>query len=82
MNNTILLYDQELTKDEQMLDPFADTGAILRFVSENNIPVAHFWTTPPTVILGLQDQRLHNLSGGLTRLSEKNIFTTSEIPAG
>lgn len=72
MNNTILLYNQEITKDEDMLNPFADTGAILKFTSENSIPVAHFWTTPPTVILGLQDQRLHNLKGGMLRLSEKN----------
>ncbi|WP_125761950.1 lipoate--protein ligase family protein [Companilactobacillus hulinensis] len=74
MNNTILLYNQEITRDEDMLNPFADTGAILKFVSENSIPVAHFWTTPPTVILGLQDQRLKNISGGMKRLAEKRYI--------
>ncbi len=55
-----------------MLVPFSDTGAILKFVSENHQPVLHFWTTPPTVILGMQDKRLHNLSAGLEMLAEKN----------
>ncbi|MFD1417388.1 lipoate--protein ligase family protein [Companilactobacillus keshanensis] len=74
MNNTILLYDQQIQKDEEMLNPFADTGAILRFVSESKMPVAHFWTTPPTVILGLQDQRLSNLQGGLKSLADKDYI--------
>ncbi|MCH4010119.1 lipoate--protein ligase family protein [Companilactobacillus sp.] len=74
MNKQILLYDQNLSKAEQMLEPFADTGAILQFVSEEKTPVAHFWTTTPTVILGLQDQRLKNLSGGLKMLEEKEYI--------
>ncbi|WP_125567147.1 lipoate--protein ligase family protein [Companilactobacillus insicii] len=74
LDNTILLYNQTITKDEDMLVPFADTGAILKFVSENSIPVAHFWTTPPTVILGLQDQRLKNIAGGMKRLEEKRYI--------
>ncbi|WP_334329172.1 lipoate--protein ligase family protein [Companilactobacillus sp. HBUAS59699] len=74
LDNTILLYNQKITKDEDMLVPFADTGAILKFVSENSIPVAHFWTTPPTVILGLQDQRLKNIEGGMKRLEEKRYI--------
>lgn len=57
-----------------MLDPFADTGAILHFVSEEKIAVAHFWTTPKTVILGLQDQRLKNLAGGLDLLDDKKYI--------
>jgi octanoyl-[GcvH]:protein N-octanoyltransferase len=57
-----------------MLNPFADTGAILQFVSEEKLAVAHFWVTPPTVILGLQDQRLHNLQGGLQSLEDKHYI--------
>lgn len=57
-----------------MLVPFSDTGAILKFVSENHQPVIHFWTTPPTVILGMQDKRLHNLSAGLQMLSDKDYL--------
>lgn len=72
MNKQILLYDQNIDTAQNMLNPFADTGAILRFVSEEQIPVAHFWTTMPTVILGLQDQRLNNLHGGMQFLDDKN----------
>jgi len=57
-----------------MLVPFSDTGAILKFVSENRQPVIHFWVTPPTVILGMQDKRLKNLQSGLQMLSDKNYL--------
>jgi len=57
-----------------MLVPFSDTGAILKFVSENHQPVIHFWVTPPTVILGMQDKRLNNLQSGLDMLSEKDYL--------
>lgn len=57
-----------------MLVPFSDTGAILKFVSENNQPVLHFWVTPPTVILGMQDKRLGNVYAGLDMLSEKDYL--------
>lgn len=57
-----------------MLVPFSDTGAILKFVSENGQPVIHFWITPPTVILGMQDKRLKNLHSGLDMLAEKEYL--------
>ena len=57
-----------------MLVPFSDTGAILKFVSENNQPVIHFWVTPPTVILGMQDKRLNNINSGLSMLSDKDYL--------
>ncbi|WP_334331762.1 lipoate--protein ligase family protein [Companilactobacillus sp. HBUAS59544] len=65
MNNTIILYDQTISSNKDMLVPFSDTGAILKFVSATNQPVIHFWVTPPTVILGMQDNRLKNLQAGL-----------------
>ena len=74
MNNTIILYDQQISSNKDMLVPFSDTGAILKFVSENNQPVVHFWVTQPTVILGMQDKRLNNLSAGLDMLSEKDYL--------
>ncbi|WP_338215453.1 lipoate--protein ligase family protein [Companilactobacillus muriivasis] len=74
MNNTIILYDQKISSNKDMLVPFSDTGAILKFVSENRQPVLHFWTTPPTVILGMQDKRLKNLQAGLEMLSEKDYL--------
>lgn len=74
MNKQIILYDQNVRTAQEMLEPFADTGAILQFVSEEQTAVAHFWTTSPTVILGLQDQRLKNLSAGLDFLEEKNYI--------
>ncbi|AKP67077.1 lipoyl protein ligase domain-containing protein [Companilactobacillus ginsenosidimutans] len=72
MNKQILLYGQNIESAQTMLNPFADTGAILQFVSEEKLAVAHFWTTLPTVILGLQDQRLNNLHGGLQMLEDKH----------
>jgi len=57
-----------------MLVPFSDTGAILKFVSENKQPVIHFWVTPPTVILGMQDKRLNNLPAGLEMLNDKDYL--------
>lgn len=74
MNNSIILYDQKISSNKDLLIPFSDTGAILKFVSENNQPVIHFWVTPPTVILGMQDKRLSNLTAGLDMLSEKNYL--------
>ncbi|HIY91956.1 lipoate--protein ligase family protein [Companilactobacillus sp. HBUAS56275] len=74
MNNTIILYDQKISSSKDLLVPFSDTGAILKFVSANNQPVIHFWVTPPTVILGMQDKRLNNLSAGLEMLSEKDYL--------
>ncbi|CAJ2236046.1 lipoate--protein ligase family protein [Companilactobacillus paralimentarius] len=74
MNNTIILYDQKISSSKDLLVPFSDTGAILKFVSENNQPVIHFWVTPPTVILGMQDKRLNNLQAGLEMLSEKDYL--------
>ncbi|GEO64612.1 lipoate--protein ligase family protein [Companilactobacillus nantensis] len=74
MNNTIILYDQQISSNKDMLVPFSDTGAILKFVSENHQPVLHFWVTPPTVILGMQDKRLLNLQAGLSMLSEKDYL--------
>jgi len=74
VNNTIILYDQEISSNKDMLVPFSDTGAILKFVSENGLPVIHFWVTPPTVILGMQDKRLNNLNAGLNMLSDKDYL--------
>ncbi|MCV3763679.1 lipoate--protein ligase family protein [Companilactobacillus farciminis] len=74
MNNTIILYDQQISSTKDLLVPFSDTGAILKFVSETSQPVIHFWTTPPTIILGMQDKRLNNFQGGLDFLSVKNYL--------
>ncbi|KRK92801.1 lipoate-protein ligase A [Companilactobacillus futsaii JCM 17355] len=54
--------------------PFSDTGAILKFVSETSQPVIHFWTTPSTVILGMQDKQLNNFQSGIDFLSAKNYL--------
>lgn len=74
MNNTIILYDQKISSNKDLLVPFSDTGAILKFVSENHQPVIHFWVTPPTVILGMQDKRLKNLPASLEMLSDKQYL--------
>lgn len=74
MNNTIILYDQQISSTKDLLVPFSDTGAILKFVSETSQPVIHFWTTPPTVILGMQDKRLNNFQSGLNLLADQNYL--------
>jgi len=74
VNNTIILYDQKISSNKDMLVPFSDTGAILKFVSENSQPVVHFWVTPPTVILGMQDKRLNNIIPSLEMLSDKEYL--------
>ena len=74
MNNTIILYDQQISSTKDLLVPFSDTGAILKFVSETSQLVIHFWTTPRTVILGMQDKRLNNFQSGLDFLSSKDYL--------
>ncbi|WP_099975250.1 lipoate--protein ligase family protein [Lactobacillus terrae] len=69
MNDTILLYNQK--QKTSKYSSFANTEAILKYTSETKKAVIHFWTTEPTVILGMQDLRLSNLSKGLIYLKEQ-----------
>ena len=52
-----------------------DTEWFLQYVNETKQPLIHFWQTEPTVILGMKDHRLPNLSQGLNFI-ESNDFQT------
>lgn len=70
MSNTLLLYDQDYKQPNKIYLPFAETNALLKTLG--NQPIIHFWTMDQTVILGMSDQRLANLSAGLSYLTDKN----------
>jgi len=53
-----------------MLNSFAYTNALLWLTAERQQPLVHFWQLSQTVILGLLDQRLPQLSAGLTGLRD------------
>ncbi|WP_261806566.1 lipoyl protein ligase domain-containing protein [Lapidilactobacillus luobeiensis] len=54
----------------QMLNAFADTQAFLRLVQRTQRPLLHYWTLDQTVILGLRDRQLLQLSAGLKSLDQ------------
>lgn len=47
---------------------FGYTNALLDFVTELGQPILHFWQMPPTVILGLKDQRLPDLAAAIRQV--------------
>ncbi|ETY75322.1 lipoate--protein ligase family protein [Lactiplantibacillus fabifermentans] len=60
---------------EEMLDSFAYMNALLTLTADLQQPLVHFWTLPQTVILGLLDQKLPQLSTGLTALHQAGYQT-------
>ena len=58
-----------------MLDSFAYTNALLWLTAHRQQPLVHFWQLPATVILGLLDQRLPQLSAGLHDLAQAGYQT-------
>lgn len=50
---------------------FADTQAFLRLVGQTQKTLVHYWTTTPTIILGMRDRRLPHLTKGLAYLKEQ-----------
>lgn len=53
-----------------MLAAFADTQAFMRLVQRTQRPLLHYWTLEQTVILGLRDRQLPQLSAGLQGLGQ------------
>ncbi|WP_125768248.1 lipoate--protein ligase family protein [Lapidilactobacillus wuchangensis] len=51
--------------------PFAETQLLLQFVNQTQRPLLHYWTLPQTVILGLRDQRLPQITAGLNLLQQQ-----------
>lgn len=50
---------------------FADTQAFLRLVGQTQRPLLHYWSTTPTIILGMRDRRLPHLAAGLAYLRKQ-----------
>ncbi|ANZ63052.1 ligase [Secundilactobacillus paracollinoides] len=67
--STIQLLDTPLTTD-QKLASFGLTNTLLNVTAEVNTPLIHFWTLPPTLILGLKDRHLYDLPAGLATATE------------
>ncbi|XKL57775.1 hypothetical protein V4M49_11190 [Levilactobacillus brevis] len=44
---------------------FGYTNALLDLVAELKQPILHFWTMQPTVIMGLKDKRLPDLTAAI-----------------
>ncbi|WP_461217944.1 lipoyl protein ligase domain-containing protein [Lapidilactobacillus salsurivasis] len=55
---------------DRSLDAFADTQAFMRLVQRTRRPLLHYWTLEQTVILGLRDRQLPQLSAGLQGLDQ------------
>ncbi len=52
---------------------FADTNALLEYTDHYQRPFIHFWTTEvPTLILGINDRHLPDLSDGLSLLKQRH----------
>lgn len=67
--STIQLLDTPLTT-EQKLASFGLTNTLLNVTSDINVPLIHFWTLPPTLILGLKDRHLFDLPAGLATVTQ------------
>lgn len=71
VSSPTLMVDSIYPPDNQLLS-FADTNTLLNFANQDQQSFIHFWTTSaPTVILGLNDKRLPNLSAGLAALTQQ-----------
>ncbi|WP_225422819.1 lipoate--protein ligase family protein [Lactiplantibacillus garii] len=58
-----------------LLDSFAYTNALLWLTAERQQPIVHFWQLSHTVILGLLDQQLPQLTTGLAGLQRAGYQT-------
>lgn len=67
--STLQVIDTPLTVDNQ-LAAFGMTNALLDLCGETNQAMLHFWTLPPTLILGLKDRRLPALSAALDTVTQ------------
>ncbi|GKQ42308.1 lipoate--protein ligase A [Companilactobacillus sp. RD055328] len=73
MTNTILLYDRTYKQPNKIYLPFTENNVLLKSLSDlQQLPILNFWTMDNTVILGMADQRLNNLSAGLNYLKQSN----------
>ncbi|MGR3742286.1 lipoate--protein ligase family protein [Companilactobacillus sp. DQM5] len=69
--DTLLLYDRNYKQPTKIYLPFAENNVLLKSLESDTI--LNFWTMDDTVILGMTDQRLPNLTEGL-KIFKKNNY--------
>lgn len=62
--------DQPIYEKKQSLQPFALTDVLIETVSQEGGHLLHFWQLADTMILGMKDTRVTNLSAGLEALTK------------
>lgn len=68
--NTPITVIKQAYSPANKLISFADTNALLDYCDQFQRPFIHFWTTDqPTLILGINDRHLPNLTAGLQNLT-------------
>ncbi|MFT8766505.1 MAG: lipoate--protein ligase [Lentilactobacillus hilgardii] len=68
--NTPITVIKQAYSPAKKLISFADTNALLDYCDQFQRPFIHFWTTDqPTLILGINDRHLPNLTAGLQNLT-------------
>lgn len=58
------------------------TEWFLQYTNQTKEPLIHFWQTAPTVILGMKDRTLKELSHGLSFLHQQNYNTVLRSSGG
>ncbi|MCH5463070.1 lipoate--protein ligase family protein [Lactobacillus sp. LC28-10] len=67
--SSLQVIDTPLTRDNQ-LAAFGMTNALLDLCGSTNRALLHFWTLPPTLILGLKDRHLPELEAALATVTD------------
>lgn len=67
--SSLQVIDTPLTSDNK-LAAFGMTNALLDLCGDTDQALLHFWTLPPTLILGLKDRRLPDLPAALTTVTD------------
>lgn len=57
-----LLFDQQLLPENELFQPFALTDLLTEFSGKQQQPIIHFWQLPQTLILGMKDSRVPDLT--------------------
>ncbi|QIL46304.1 lipoate--protein ligase family protein [Vagococcus coleopterorum] len=76
------LVSQDITSASNVLAPFAVTDLFIQEAAKDKHSFLHFWTTIPTVILGMKDTRTPFLTDGLGLLKTRNYQTIARNSGG
>lgn len=67
--STVQLLDTPLSRQDQLAS-FGLTNSLLTVTGTTQQALLHFWTLPPTLILGLKDKHLPDLSAALQSITK------------